>query len=208
MAAPARFLSDVGATGGRPLHTIVTIRPETRRRRSIRLQDYDYALAGAYFITMVTQDRKCLFGEVVDGEIKLNDCGQTVQDEWEKSAQIRKEIELDAFVVMPNHVHGIVVITDRMGRATGRSSLQSGPAKRSLGAFVSGFKSVVTKRINAFQGLPGTPVWQRNYFEHVIRDENSLNRIRQYVLDNPARWEFDRENPATLKPESDYTWRQ
>jgi putative transposase len=186
----------------------MTIRPEARRRRSIRLQDYDYALAGAYFITMVTQNRKCLFGEIVDGEIKLNDCGQTVQDEWEKSAQIREEIELDAFVVMPNHVHGIVVITARAGRATGRSPLQSGPDKRSLGAFVGGFKSVITKRINASHGLPGTPVWQRNYFEHVIRNEESLHRIRQYVLDNPTRWEFDRENLAALKPEPEYSWRQ
>ncbi len=208
MAARARNLSDVGATGGRPLQTLMTIRLETRRRRSIRLQNYDYALAGAYFITIVTQDRKCLFGGIVDGEVRLNDCGQTVQDEWEKSAQIRKEIELAAFVVMPNHVHGIVVITDGMGRATGRSPLQSGPAKRSLGAFVGGFKAVVSKRINASRSLPGTLVWQRNYFEHVIRNEDSLHRIRQYILDNPMRWEFDRENPATLKPEAEYTWRQ
>ena len=198
----------VGATGGRPLQTMMTIRPETRRRRSIRLQDYDYALAGGYFITMVTQDRKCLFGEIVDGEIKLNDWGKTVQDEWEKSAQIRKEIELDAFVVMPNHFHAIVMITDGTGRATGRSPLQSGPSRRSLGALVGGFKSVVTRSINEFRGSPGRPVWQRNYFEHVIRDENSLNRIRQYILDNPMRWEFDRENPAAAQPESEFVWRR
>lgn len=186
----------------------MTISPEARHRRSIRLQDYDYTLAGAYFITLVTKERKCLFGDIADGEIRLNDCGQAVQDEWEKSAQIREEIELDAFVVMPNHVHAIIIITDGSGRATGRSPLQSGPAKRSLGAFVGGFKSVVTKRINESRGSPGTPVWQRNYFEHVIRDGDSLNRIRQYILDNPTRWEFDRENPAALKPEAEYTWRQ
>ena len=136
----------------------MTTNSEARHRRSIRLQDYDYALAGAYFITIVTKDRKCLFGDIADGEIRLNDCGQTVQDEWEKSAKIRKEIELDAFVVMPNHVHAIIIITDGSGRATGRSPLQSGPAKRSLGAFVGGFKSVVTKRINESRGSPGTPV--------------------------------------------------
>jgi putative transposase len=186
---------------------MMTTNPEAHRRRSIRLRDYDYALAGTYFITLVTKDRRCLFGDIVDGEMRLNDCGQTVQDEWEKSAQIRKEIELDAFVVMPNHVHAIFVITDRSGRATGRSPLQSGPPRRSLGAFVSGFKSVITKRVNEFRGTPHTPVWQRNYFEHAIRNEDSLNRIRQYILDNPMRWEFDRENPATLKPEPEYTWR-
>jgi len=180
----------------------------TPRRRSIRLQDYDYGLAGAYFITIVTKDRKCLFGEIADGEMRINDWGKIVQDEWEKSAQIRKEIELDAFVVMPNHVHGVVVITDRPGRATGRSPLQSGPARRSLGAFVGGFKSVVTKRINELRSSPGTPVWQRNYFEHVIRDEDSLHRIRQYIIDNPTAWEFDRENPAASKPEKDYAWLQ
>ncbi|MSP39124.1 MAG: transposase [Deltaproteobacteria bacterium] len=185
----------------------MTIRPEIRRRQSIRLQDYDYALAGAYFITMVTQDRKCLFGEIVDGEIKLNDCGHIVQDEWEKSAQIRNEIELDAFVVMPNHVHGIVVIADGMRRATGRSPLQVGPAKRSVGAFVAGFKASVSQRINAARGMRGVSVWQRNYFEHVIRSEASLKRIRQYILDNPMSWEFDRENPATQHPEAKYAWR-
>ena len=187
---------------------MMTNSPEARSRRSIRLQYYDYALAGAYFITIVTQNRKCLFGDIVDGEFRSNNWGQIVQDEWEKSAQVRKEIELDAFVVMPNHVHGIVVISATAGRATGRSPLQSGPAKGSLGALVAGFKSVVTRNINELSGSPGTPVWQRNYFEHVIRNEDSLNRIRQYILDNPLRWEFDRENPTVLKPEPEYMWRQ
>ena len=187
---------------------MMTNRTEAPRRRSIRLQNYDYSLTGAYFITMLTQDRKCLFGDIVDGEICLNDWGQTAQDEWEKSAQIRKEIELDAFVVMPNHIHGVIVITDGTGRATGRSPLQSGPSRRSLSTLVGGFKAVVTKRINGARDIPGTAVWQRNYFEHVIRNEDSLSRIRRYILDNPARWEFDRENPAVLKPEPEYLWRQ
>jgi putative transposase len=185
---------------------MMTIPPEAWRRQSIRLQDYDYTRAGAYFITIVTQERKCMFGDIVDGEMRPNDWGQIVQDEWERSAQIRTEIELDAFVVMPNHIHGVIVIAEGLGRATGRSPLQSGPSRRSLGAFVGGFKAVVTKRINALRGLPGTPVWQRNYFEHIIRNDESLNRIRQYILDNPMRWEFDRDNPASLKPETEYAW--
>jgi len=187
---------------------MMTINPEARRRRSIRLHKFDYASAGAYFITIVTQDRKCLFGDIIAGEMRLNECGQAVQDEWEKSARIREEIELDAFVVMPNHIHAIIAIGDRSGRATGRSPLQSGPGKRSLGAFVGGFKSAVTKRINESRRALGMPVWQRNYFEHVIRNEDSLHRIRQYILDNPTQWEFDRENPAALKPEAEYSWRQ
>jgi len=130
-----------------------------------------------------------------------------VQDECEKSTQIRKEIELDAFVVMPNHVHAIVVIADGTERATGRSPLQAGPAKRSLGAFVGGFKSAVTKGVNQIRQTPGVAVWQRNYFEHVIRNESALNRIREYILNNPAHWEFDRENPTAQRPEAMYAWR-
>ena len=122
-------------------------------------------------MTIVTQDRRCFFGEVVNGEFQANVFGQIVLNEWEKSGQIRKEIELDAFVVMPNHVHGIIVIAARMGRATGRSPLQVGPAKRSVGAFVGGFKAAVTQRVNGTRGMPGVSVWQRNYFEHVIRNE-------------------------------------
>lgn len=186
---------------------MTTISPKILRRRSIRLQNYDYAMAGAYYLTMMTKDRECLFGEAVRGEVNLNDNGRTVLDEWERSAQIRTVIELDAFVVMPNHIHGVIVISEGLGRATGRSPLQSGPSRRSLGAFFGGFKAVVTKRINALRGSPGTPVWQRNYFEHVIRSEDSLNRIRQYIADNPMRWEFDRENPGTLDPEAKYAWR-
>ena len=139
--------------------------PESRSRRSIRLRGYDYALAGAYFVTIVTRDRQCLFGDIVDDQTRLNLWGKIAQDEWQKSAQIRKEIELDIFIVMPNHIHGIIVITDATGRATGRSPLQSGPTKRSLGAFVGGFKSAITKRIGELRGLPRTPVWQRNYYE-------------------------------------------
>jgi REP element-mobilizing transposase RayT len=185
----------------------MTINPEANGRRSIRLRDYDYASAGAYFVTIVTRDRKCLFGEVVNSQMRVNPWGQAAKAEWEKSAHIRSEIEMDAFVVMPNHVHGIIVIDGAPGRATGRSPLRSGPTRRSLGAFVGGFKSAITSRINQLRNTPGAPVWQRNYFEHVIRNEESLNRIRQYILDNPARWEFDRENPSATAPECENAWR-
>ena len=109
---------------------MTTIMPELRSRRSIRLRGYDYALAGAYFVTIVTRDRQCLFGDIVDDQTRLNLWGKIAQDEWQKSAQIRKEIELDIFIVMPNHIHGIIVITDATGRATGRSPQQYGPTQR------------------------------------------------------------------------------
>jgi len=142
-----------------------------------------------------------------------------VQKEWFRSAEIRREIVLfsDEFVVMPNHIHGIVRIvespnahvgatgptagaTDATVGATGRSPLQ-GPAKRSLASFVAGFKSAVTKRINDRRGTAGAIIWQRNYYEHIIRHAESLNRIRAYILDNPLQWHLDHEHaPATDAP--------
>jgi REP element-mobilizing transposase RayT len=181
----------------------------TRRRRQIRLPGYDYATPGAYFVTVCAEGRACRFGTVVDGEIRLNEAGQIVRAEWMRSAEIRHEMSLDEFVVMPNHVHGIIFIhaddgtgaTDVVAAgigATGRSPLQQappGPSPRSLGSFIGGFKSAATMRINALRGTPGTPVWQRNYYEHVIRDESGLQRIREYIRQNPLRWAIDRENP-------------
>lgn len=101
---------------------------------------------------------------------------------------------------MPNQVHGIIVLKDRnVVGATGRSPSRSGPYRHSLGAFVAGFKSAVVKRIHLLRGAPAAPIWQRNYYEHVIRDEESLNRIQDYVLNNPKQWDSDPENPARLK---------
>jgi putative transposase len=179
--------------------------PQKHHRRSLRLEDYNYAHSGAYFITIVAQNRQCIFGEVVNGKIELNQFGHILAEEWEKSESIRQEIELDAFVVMPNHIHGIVIMNSDVG-ATGRSPSPSGPPKRSLGAFVGGFKSAVTTRINQFRGTPGAAIWQRNYYEHVIRNEESLNRIRQYIVDNPTRWSFDPENPTAISPEPKDAW--
>ena len=166
-----------------------------KQRRSIRLRHYDYSRAGAYFITVCTDGRELLFGEVIDDEVKLNALGRIAAEEWLKSAQVRTEIELDTWVVMPNHIHGIVMITDDR-RKSDRSVAPSGPRPRSLGALMAGFKSAATKRINTMRGTPGASVWQRNYYEHVIRNESALNRIRQYITDNPAKWSEDPENPA------------
>jgi putative transposase len=175
--------------------------PAKHHRRSVRLKEHDYAQPGPYFVTLVAHNRQCIFGRFVNGDIALNEFGQIVTDEWNRSASIRQEIELDAFVVMPTHIHGIVIITNGSVGATGRSPLLAGPPKRSLGAFIGGFKSVATKRINEIRSTPGLPIWQRNYYEHIIRDEESLDRIREYVLTNPAGWEFDPENPAaTARP--------
>ncbi len=178
--------------------------PPQHRRRSIRLPDYDYAQPGAYFITICTSRRRCLFGEIVDSEMRLNAIGRIVEEEWHRSGEIRREIILDAFVVMPNHIHGIINIgyVTTVG-ATGGSPLDGpGPGRRSLGSFVAGFKAATTMRINAFRRTPRQPVWQRNYYEHIIREERDLDPIRDYILSNPANWSNDRENPVmgtTLK---------
>jgi len=171
---------------------------EKQRRRSIRLREYDYTQPGAYFITIVAHARAMLFAEISDGKAWLNEFGRIVENEWQKSAVIRREIGLDVFVVMPNHIHGIVNIIHADVGATGRSPLRNGPPPRSLGAFVAGFKSAVTKRINNLRRTPGAPVWQRNYYEHVVRSDAELLRVREYILNNPVGWENDRENP--LRP--------
>ena len=176
-------------------------------RRSIRLKGYDYTQPGAYFVTICTHGREILFGHVVDGEMALNEYGEIVREEWFRSTEIRAEVELfhDEFVIMPNHIHGIVWIVEtdnpsvvgahgHVG-AHGRAPLLPQRPPRSLGSFIAGFKSIVTKRINTLRNTPGAPVWQRNYYEHIIRNDRALNAIRRYIAANPACWHLDRYNP-------------
>ena len=175
--------------------------PKIHHRRSTRLKGYDYSQAGVYFVTVVAWRRECLFGDVVDGDVVLNDYGLIVQKEWERSMEIRDEVELGIHVVMPNHYHGIVILhNDTMVvGATGRSPLPPrGPVPKSLGALMAGFKSSVTKQINLLRGTPGIPVWQRNYYERIIRDEREMERIHRYIESNPSMWSDDDENPANL----------
>ena len=182
---------------------------ETPGRRSVRLKDYDYAGAGAYFVTICTQSHALLFGAIVGEEMRLSPAGEIVRDEWARTADVRPDVELDAFVVMPNHLHGIIVITGHPSPTVGATrrvaptenrGTARGPVPGSVGAMVGQFKSVATRRIRQCLGAPSLTVWQRNYYEHVIRDEESLNLIRQYIADNPAGWALDRENPAAIAP--------
>ena len=175
-------------------------------RRSIRLPGYDYTSPGAYFVTICAHKGELLFGEVVEDHVALNEYGQIAHEEWLASEQIRQEIEMDVFVIMPNHLHGIVWIRDMDDEPEGRMRCVGAHEKahgcaplrrppRSLGSFMAGYKSAVTARINRMRGTPGTPVWQRNYWEHIIRDDVSLNEIRAYIQDNPARWAEDQLHP-------------
>lgn len=170
-----------------------------RHRRSLRLQGYDYTQAGAYFVTICTQDRACLFGEIVDGEMRLNDAGRMVQAEWEALPGRFSGIDVDASIVMPNHAHGILLINP-VGApfmaphdpgADNPGAMNRAPT---LGEIIRAFKAVATRRLRQ-SGLSEF-AWQRNYYEHIIRDESSLQGIREYIMNNPLRWALDRENPA------------
>ena len=228
--------------------------PDMHRRRSIRLQGYDYAQAGMYFVTIVTQGQACLFGDVVGSELQINDAGRAVIASWRGLPRRFPGLLVDEFIVMPNHVHGILVIPEpadlhpvgmpvgvplvgtqtttrgsrRLGqppgiapaltrgrgrgigqprgiaptltRGRGRGIGQPRGIAPTLGDIVGAFKSLTTVRYtrgvkeNGWPGFSGR-VWQRNYWERVIRDEEELGRIRQYIATNPSRWELDRENP-------------
>lgn len=165
------------------------------RRKTLRLPGYDYASRGAYFVTICTHLHKQILGKVTGTVVELSTFGNIVRQEWLSSSKLRDEIRLDIFVVMPNHVHGIVwIVSNNNVGATGRSHLP-GPRPKSLGAFIGGYKSAVTKRVNQIRNTAGAPFWQRNYYEHVIRNDASLDRIREYISTNPLRWDLDRENP-------------
>ena len=164
---------------------------DKHHRHSIRLKHYDYSSPGAYFVTICTQNRECLFGEIVARKMVLNDAGKIVADEWIKTGDIRDEIELDAWVVMPNHFHGIVMIRRGDRPVAPTPTPLPGPRPKSIGSLMSGFKSTVTKCINKIRQTPGISVWQRNYYEHIIRNETELDNIRQYIIDNPLNWQSD-----------------
>ena len=180
----------VGAKNLSPLQN-----PTRQHRRSIRLRDYDYSQGGAYFVTICTQNRECLFGDVADGDMRLNDAGRMIQAVWDEIPTNYSGIETDEFAIMPNHIHGIVIIVGATpcGRPhTGQAQVlgqAQGPAPTtmlSLSDVMHRFKTMTTKRytdgVKQF-GWPTFPgrLWQRNYYEHIIRNDDELNRIREYI---------------------------
>jgi putative transposase len=224
-------------------------------RRSIRLKGYDYSLTGVYFVTICSQNRDCLFGDIQNGKMVLNNTGRIVFDEWMKTPLLRPNVELDEFVVMPNHVHGIIMITESHRRGVSQYATdkfvqtpggvsqyppdkfvqtpggvsQYAPDKfvqtpggvsqyppdkfvqtpggvsqyaptntaplrspsQTLGAIIRGYKSAVKTRINNRQIIPISKIWQRNYWEHIIRNESEMLRIREYIRKNPKKWNVD-----------------
>ncbi len=205
-----------------------------KQRRSIRLQGYDYSSAGAYFITICTQNRACLFGEISDGTMQLNDAGQMVERVWQSLLQRFPHVCLDAFVVMPNHVHGIVqlradTLVEWAGTPEERAGTRPAPTVDmksvgaplvgalptmddaipddptakwglSLGDVIGVFKSIATHQYTiGVKQQNWEPfhkrLWQRNYYEHVIRDETAFQKIWDYIQSNPLSWQLDQLHP-------------
>ena len=207
--------------------------PQRHHRRSVRLRQYDYAQAGAYFVTICVQGRECLLGEVVGAAVALSAYGQIADDWWNDLPRRFPNLDLDGWVVMPNHMHGIIVLGEPVAQTTdGKPLTMEGgetpplpaarptvrvvgretpplPAARpvvgagsprpgrrpTLGQVVAYFKYQSTKSINQARGRPGDRFWQRSYYDHVIRDDTSLDRLRNYVAENPLRWELDQLHP-------------
>ena len=168
---------------------------EQHRRKSIRLKEYDYSSAGWYFVTICVQKRECVLGHVSKGDAVLSQIGRTVRECWEWLPQQYPYVDLDECVIMPNHLHGIIIINDNRRKGGSRTA----PTEvKSLGGLIGAFKTVSTKRVRQEYGSYAGPLWQRSYYEHVIRNDADLIRIRQYIINNPACWDTDEENPENF----------
>ena len=183
---------------------------KTRNRRSIRLKGYDYSQAGLYFVTICTENRQHLFGEIQNGEMVLNYCGKIANILWYEIKNHIRNVRLHEFVIMPNHLHGIIEITNHVSNpndivpvgATHASPLQYGDGRRRGGAcpaptlatIVGSYKSAVSKHIR--QSGFTEFAWQRNYHEHIIRNNHSHEYIANYIINNPKTWESDSLNLA------------
>ena len=197
-------------------------------RRSIRLKGYDYSQEGLYFITLCTTDRVHLFGEIENGEMQLNTYGEIAKQEWLKTIEIRKNIELLEYIIMPNHIHGIIEIKYSLSNENKKELGKFKSPSQTIGAIIRGYKGATTKRIKEIikkdnistgelQFAPTAPtaptappnptapntqllsridlsksIWQRNYYENIIRDEKALNNISNYIFNNPKKWEEDK----------------
>ncbi len=200
----------------------MTYDPRIHHRRSIRLRGHDYSGGGAYFVTCCVEGKECLFGRVVEATMLINECGQVVRQAWDEIPQRFPSVILDAFQVMPNHLHGILVIPGpglepslaaaagapgstvgpglaparaRARRVNCRASPGHNPEDRpGLGDVMRVFKSISTIAVNRLLSRRGRRLLQEDYFEHVIRNLDSLEKIRDYIRTNPARWLEDPEN--------------
>jgi REP element-mobilizing transposase RayT len=162
--------------------------PERHHRRSIRLPGYDYRHPGGYFVTICTYKREVIFGAVRGGIMIPNPYGEATAERWRAIPRHTARAALDAFVLMPNHLHGIIILNGEVPEWSPEGSEPHGTVPGSIPAIIQSFKSVSTRAINQMRGTPGARVWQEDYYERVIRNAVEMNRIRQYIIANPARW--------------------
>ncbi len=158
-------------------------------RKSLRLKDWDYSSTGMYYVTVCTQGRKYRLGHVVDERVILSDEGKIVFDCWNNIPIHFDYVRIHEFVIMPNHMHGIIEIVDTPKNVGARHA--SPLLRKPLGTIVGSFKSAVTKHINETRNSPGHPVWQRSFHDHIIRNDEDLIRITKYIRENPAKWQYD-----------------
>ena len=179
---------------------------KNKKRRSIRLKGYDYSASGLYFITICTWKHLHLFGEIEDDLMALNRYGEMAEHEWHRTDELRDNIRLHEFIIMPNHLHGIIEIVnchgiDRRGTAH-RAQISGGctpqkeqfgkPSSNTIPTIIRSFKGAVTKHIRELENNPEFNIWQRNYYEHIIRNEESYLKISEYILTNPLKWRQDK----------------
>ncbi len=187
-----------------PQRYAMTLFKDRYRIESARLKGWDYSAAGYYFVTICTRNRECWLGEVIDGVMRLSSVGEVVAEEWLKTSQMRDNVTLDDWVVMPNHLHGIVAIVSvetHLVETHCNASLQGqhmnkfGPQRNNLSSIVRGFKSASAKRIH----IAGHDfAWQSRFSDQIIHDEKSLVAIREYIRHNPLKLELDKDNPTNL----------
>jgi putative transposase len=203
--------------------------PQLHHRRSIRLKGYDYSKAGVYFVSICVKNHECLLGKINNLQMELNVFGKIVNFKWKNIPQYFKYVELNDYIIMPNHIHGIIIINETPPSNVGAKHFESklilnqthifntgtihycnenqenasplhsncpkGTKAGSLSAIIQNFSSITTRKINKIRKTSGTRFWQRNFYERIIRDENELNRIRKYIVENPLKWLEDEYNP-------------
>jgi putative transposase len=187
--------------------------PQVPDRQSIRLRVYDYSQPGMYYVTLCAHGKKCVFGEAIGGCVGLSVVGDVVRQCWQQIPDHFPHVELDEYVIMPNHIHGILVVKQAEGRGECETSrhfrqkrawhakpLQEAqfghPMSRTIGTIMGSFKSATTKEVRRKTGETDMMLWQRNYYEHIIKSQSGLDHIRRYIAENPANWGADEENPV------------
>lgn len=168
-------------------------------RRSIRLKGYDYTSNGSYFVTICSHERQSIFGEIKDGVFQQNHLGLVAQKCWLKIPKHHKYVGLDEFVIMPNHIHGILWIEQTEASKKVTPAFAKGRTPNSLGTIIATYKAVVTKEIRQLTQSPHFKVWHRNYYDVVIRDDEALYNFRRYIQQNPLKWQLDEENPENIQ---------